>query len=284
MAFGNILRESMRGVKRHRSAFLMSVAVQGICLLLFTLFAVITINLFSLLKTARDRVEVYAFIADDANPDDLSASLKLVAGIHDVRYVSKEEALVELKQDMGESAAIVDALGHNPLPASLRVKLAPGYTAPKNLNEVERKISIMPGVKEVWSGRELLTRLERIFQTALVLDIALLLIIGLAVVFIIFQSIESVIATRSKEIEIMRLVGASDAMIRGPFYWEGVLQGAVGGALAFVLSLILYQVALTQIPQPFFPIVGIVVFNIAFGGVLGYMGADVALSRFTKEG
>jgi cell division transport system permease protein len=81
----------------------------------------------------------------------------------------------------------------------------------------------------------------------------------------------------------MRLVGASDAMIRGPFYWEGVLQGAVGGALAFVLSLILYQVALTQIPQPFFPIVGIVVFNIAFGGVLGYMGADVALSRFTKE-
>jgi cell division transport system permease protein len=282
MALSSVLKESLRGVRRHRSAFLMSVSVQGICLLLFTLFAVITINLFSLLKVARDRVEVYAFITDDAIPDDLTASLKLVAGIHDVRYVSKAEALQELKQDLGEGSAIVDALGSNPLPASLRIKLAPGYTQPKNLEEVERKISIMPGVKEVWSGHELLTRLERIFTTALVLDIALLIIIGLAVVFIIFQSIESVIATRGKEIEIMRLVGATDAMVRGPFYWEGVLQGVVGGLIAFVLSLVLYQVALTQLPQPIFPIIGVLLFNLALGAVLGYMGADIALGRFVK--
>lgn len=282
MALNNILRESMRGVRRHRSAFLMSVSVQGICLVLFTLFGVITINLFSLLRTARDRVEVYAFITDDANPDDLTTSLKLVAGIHDVRYVSKDEALVELKQDLGESSSIVDALGHNPLPASLRIKLAPGYTAPRNLEEVEHKISIMPGVKEVWSGRDLLTKLERIFSTALALDIALLIVIGLAVVFIIFQSVESVIATRNREIEVMRLVGATDGMIRGPFYWEGILQGAAGGLIAFVLSLVLYQVAITQIPQPIFPVLGVALFNIGLGALLGYLGADVALGRFVK--
>jgi cell division transport system permease protein len=282
MALNNILRESMRGVRRHRSAFLMSVSVQGICLVLFTLFGVITINLFSLLRTARDRVEVYAFITDDANPDDLTTSLKLVAGIHDVRYVSKDEALVELKQDLGESSSIVDALGHNPLPASLRIKLAPGYTAPRNLEEVEHKISIMPGVKEVWSGRDLLTKLERIFSTALALDIALLIVIGLAVVFIIFQSVESVIATRNREIEVMRLVGATDGMIRGPFYWEGILQGAAGGLIAFVLSLVLYQVAITQIPQPIFPVLGVALFNIGLGALLGYLGADVALGRLVK--
>jgi cell division transport system permease protein len=282
MALSNILRESMRGVRRHHSAFLMSVSVQGICLVLFTLFGVITINLFSLLKTARDRVEVYAFITDDASPDDLATSLKLVAGIHDVRYVSKDEALVELKRDLGESSSIVDALGHNPLPASLRIKLAPGYTAPRNLEEVEHKISIMPGVKEVWSGRELLAKLERIFSTALVLDIALLIVIGLAVVFIIFQSVESVIATRNREIEVMRLVGATDGMIRGPFYWEGILQGAAGGLIAFVLSLVLYQVAITQIPQPIFPVLGVALFNIGLGALLGYLGADVALGRFVK--
>jgi len=282
VSINTVLRESWRGVRRHRSAFLMSVSVQGICLLLFTLFAVITINLFSLLKVARDRVEVYAFISDDAIPDDLAASLKLIAGIHDVRYVSKAEALEELKQDLAGSSSIVEALGHNPLPASLRIRLATGYTSPANLTELERKISIMPGVKEVWSGRELLTRLDRIFTTALVLDIALLIIIGLAVVFIIFQSIESVIATRGKEIEIMRLVGATDAMVRGPFYWEGILQGAAGGLIAFVLSVVLHQVALTQLPQPIFPIVGVLLFNLAFGTVLGYMGADIALSRFVK--
>jgi cell division transport system permease protein len=282
MAFTNVLKESWRGVRHHRSAFMMSVSVQGICLLLFTLFAVITINLFSLLKTARDRVEVYAFITDDALPDDLTASLKLIAGIHDVRYVDKDEALQELKQDLGESSSIVDALGSNPLPASLRIRLAPGYAQSKNLAEVERKISIMPGVKEVWSGEELLARLERIFTTALVLDIALLIIIGLAVLFVIFQSVESVIATRSKEIEIMRLVGASDAMVRGPFYWEGVMQGLAGGLLAFLLSLILEQVALTQLPQPTFPVIGVLLFNLVFGAVLGYMGADIALGRFVK--
>jgi cell division transport system permease protein len=117
---------------------------------------------------------------------------------------------------------------------------------------------------------------------ALAIDVALLIVIIVSVVFIVFQSVEATIMTRSREIEVMRLVGASNSTIRGPFYWEGVFQGLMAGLVAFVLSLLLYQVAVAQLPQPFFPVFGVLAFDAILGGVLGYMGADVALSRLVK--
>jgi cell division transport system permease protein len=282
MALSNTLHELARGLKHSRGAFLMSIAVQGICLLLFTLFAVITVNLFGFLNTARNRVEIWAFISDDANPAELSQSLKLIAGITDVTHVTKEQALEDLKKDMGNSSQVVDALGYNPLPASLRIKLGFGFATPAHLEDIERKISIMSGIREVWSGRELLARLERIFTVAIVLDIAMLLIIAISVIFIVFQSVESTISTRRKEMEIMKLVGATEATIKGPFYLEGLFQGVMGGLLAFALSIVMYEIALTQIPQPIFPILGVLIFNVVLGGVLGYLGADIALSRLVK--
>ena len=282
MALNNLFHELRRGVKHNRGAFLMSIAVQGICLLLFTLFAVITVNLFGFLNTARNRVEIYAFITDDANPTELSQSLKLIAGITDVTYVTKEQALADLKQDMGSSASVVDALGYNPLPASLRIKLGFGFATPAHLEDIERKVTIMSGIKEVWSGRELLAKLERIFTVAVVLDIAMLIVIAISVIFIVFQSVESTISTRQKEMEIMKLVGATESTIKGPFYFEGLFQGVMGGLLSFALSVVMYEIALTQIPQPIFPIVGVLIFNVALGGALGYLGADIALSRLVK--
>jgi cell division transport system permease protein len=282
MPLKTLFQEFWRGVSRNRTAHLMSIAVIGTCMLLLTLFGVVTLNLFNVLTTARNRVEVYAFVTDDANPVELTAALKLVAGVSDVRYVTKTEALEEMKRDLGESAAIVDVLGRNPLPASLRVRLAPGTARAENLDEIERKVSVMPGVMEVWSGRELLEKLERVFSTALIADIALMFIIALSVLFVVFQSVESTIATRGKEIEIMRLVGATDSTVKGPFYWEGIFQGVVGGIVAFLFSLVVYAIVVTQIPQPNFPVVWVAVVDVLFGGLLGFMGADVALSRFVK--
>jgi cell division transport system permease protein len=282
MSLKTLLHELGRGLRHHRATFSMAIAVQAICLLLFTIFVVITLNMFGFLSSARNRVDIYAFVSDEAKPDDLKQSLKEIAGVADVRYVTKDEALSELKQDLGESSSVIDALGYNPLPPSLRIRLAPGYASARNLVEVERKISIMPGIKELWSGRELLARLERIFTTAVIVDLALLIVIALSVVFIIFQSVESTIYTRQKEIEIMRLVGATNAAVKGPFYFEGVFQGVAGGAVAFALALALYQVAATQLPQPIFPIPGLAILDVVLGGVLGYLGADIALSRLVK--
>ncbi|MEO0107741.1 MAG: permease-like cell division protein FtsX, partial [candidate division WOR-3 bacterium] len=208
-------------------------------MLLLTIFGVVTLNLFALVNQARTRVEVYAFVADDANPVELDQSLRLVTGVADVRYVSKTEALEELKRDLGEGSAVVDVLGRNPLPASLRVKLAPGFARVQSLSEIERKITALPGILEVWSGRELLEKLERIFATALGLDVALLVVIVLSVLFVVFQSVESIINTRSKEIEIMRLVGATDAVVRVPFYSEGIFQGLAAGIVAFLAWLVI---------------------------------------------
>jgi cell division transport system permease protein len=181
-----VVKESTRNLIRNRGSFFLATLVQAICLLLFSIFLVITINLSRVVSIAQKRIEVYAFLDDQSDKQSLIENIKLLRGVADVRYVSKEQALAELKNDLGENASLADALETNPLPASLRIQLETGSKNLSNLEKIEQKISIMPGIKEVWSGKEILLRLDKAIRLVLGLDFALLIIVSLSVLFISF--------------------------------------------------------------------------------------------------
>ncbi|MEO0093502.1 MAG: permease-like cell division protein FtsX [candidate division WOR-3 bacterium] len=273
------LQESARNLARNRGTFFLATIVQAICLLLFSIFLLITLNLFKAVTIAQKRIEVYAFLDDRADKQKLIENIKLLRGVADVRYVSKEEALVELRDDLGESAGLVDVLETNPLPASLRIQLESGSKTLNNLNKIEEKISVMPGVREVWSGKEILQRLDKILRLVVGLDIALLIIISLSIIFISFQTIEATILLRSREIEIMRLVGATERTVRGPFQIEGVAQGLIGGIIASILVSVFYYFLQGQLPLPNFPYLVVFGVNILFGCLLGLIGSELALNK-----
>lgn len=274
-----VVKESTRNLIRNRSSFFLATLVQAICLLLFSIFLVITINLSKVVSIAQKRIEVYAFLDDQSDKQSLIENIKLLRGVADVRYVSKEQALDELKSDLGENASLADALETNPLPASLRIQLETGSKNLNNLEKIEQKISIMPGIREVWSGKEILLRLDKAIRLVLGLDFALLIIVSLSVLFISFQTIESTILLRSREIEIMRLVGATEGTVRAPFHLEGMVQGIVGGVIASLLIMVFYFFISAQLPIPAFSLPIIFVINIIFGCLLGLIGSHIALSR-----
>lgn len=277
-----ILKEAVKGLNRKRSQFFLGTGVQAICLLLFTLFFLITINIAEVMRHARRRIEIFAFLDTLAQETTLKEKILMIKGVKDVRYVSRGAALKELEEDLGEARSVIDVLGKNPIPASFRISLEPKSQIVERLKEIESKIQSLSGIREVWSGKEILVKLEKITRIIIVIDFALLIIISLSVIYISFQTVESTILLWQKEIEIMRLVGAGLRVIKGPFLLQGLLQGLFGGLIAFAISYIIYWVTILEIPSPLFPTYLVLGLNLIAGGLLGMVGSNIALNKVLR--
>ncbi len=282
MRLSYLFQETFRSISRNRGSFILAATVQAICLILLSIFIVLTWNVVRLSATASRRIELYAFVTEQAEPELLKGRIGALDGVAQARYVSKDEALTELRSDLGPDSGLVDALGENPLPPSVRITVRPGFASAAELEGIERKTMLMPGVTEVWSGKEMIERLSRITRTVLFLDIGILVIVFCAVLFIAFQTVESSIASRRHEIEIMELVGATDATVRLPFIIEGTCQGLLGGLAAFVLVLVLHRITAAAIPASTLPTGIVVLADLVLGAFSGTVGSLMALSRIHR--
>ena len=282
MRLSYVFQETFRSIARNRGSFVLAATVQAICLALLSIFIVLTWNVVRLSASASRRIELYAFVTDDADPEVVKGRIGALDGVAQARYVSKDEALAELRSDLGADSGLVDALGDNPLPPSVRVTVRQGFASLGELDAIEKKIALMPGVTEVWSGKEMVERLGRITRTVMFLDIGILVIVFCAVLFIAFQTVESSIASRRHEIEIMELVGATRATVRLPFVIEGTGQGLLGGVAAFVLVLILHRITAAVIPASALPTGIVVLADLGLGTLSGVTGSLIALNRFHR--
>jgi len=282
MRLSYILQEAFRSINRNRGSFILAATVQAICLVLLSVFVILTWNLIRLSETASRRIELYAFVSDQADPTLLQDRIGSLDGVAQARYVSKDEALVELRTDLGPDSSLVSALEDNPLPPSVRITVRSGFASLAELASLEQKILLIPGVTEVWSGKEMVERLERITRTVMFLDIGILVIVFCAVLFIAFQTVESSIASRHHEIEIMELVGATGATVRLPFVIEGTAQGILGGAAAFVLAVIFHRLTTVVIPASALPVGLVLLADLGLGALSGIAGSLIALNRIHR--
>lgn len=282
MKLDHVLRETARGISRNRGQFLLSAAVQAICLTLLSIFVVLTANVTGLVRSAGERVELYAFLDEKADSASVRSRIALLTGVSAARFVSKDEALEELRLDLGPDSGLVSTLGENPLPPSIRVNIAGGLSTAPLVGDIEKKIALIPGVTEVWSGREFLARLDSVMRTVLLLDGLILVIVCCSVAFIVFQTVESSIVSHRHEIEIMELVGAPRATVRLPFIIEGAIQGLLGGAAAFLLVFGLYRILRTALSAPVFPYSTVAAVDLLLGALLGLLGAIIALGTVQR--
>jgi cell division transport system permease protein len=256
MRLSYILQETFRSINRNRSSFILAATVQAICLVLLSVFIILTWNLARLSEAARRHIELYAFVDDGTDPTVLVERVSSLDGVAQARFVPKDQALTELRSDLGPDSSLVDAL--------------------------EQKIMLIPGVTEVWSGKDMVARLERITRTVTFLDIGILIIVSLAVLFIAFQTVESSIASRHHEIQIMELVGATGTTVRLPFVFEGTAQGILGGAAAFILAMLCYRLATVVIPATGLPIGIVLLADLGLGALSGVAGSLIALNRIHR--
>ncbi len=282
MALGIGIREGVRTITRNSSLFVLSLLVVSISLFLLSLFALVTVNLYQLTRTLDEKIEIIAFLDDRSNAKNLQEQVQKINGVQSVTYVSSQQALQELQQEMKDSREVLGVFEDNPLPASLRVKLQPHLRNGAGLKQISAKILLLHGIRETIFGGELVDQLKRITHIVTMFDLGLLIIIILSVVFVIFQTIKLTIFARAPEIEVMRLVGASDTFIALPFTFQGLVQGVIGGIIAFILTLVTVKIGTAFFQQLYFPKMTFLVADLAAGVVLGVIGSSIALGRFLK--
>jgi len=276
------VREGFRTIIRSRSLFILSLLVAAISFYLLSIFGLVTINLYKMANLLDEKIEIIAFLEERADIQWLKNNIKKITGVQEVIYVSAETALKQLQEEVSETKEIVRVFEDNPLPASIRIKLEPQYRNAKGLEEISKKVLLLKGVKDTIYGGELVEQLKKITNIMLFFDIGLLIIITLSVIFVIFQTIKLTIFAHATEIEIMKLVGATDTFITIPFVFQGLIQGILGGIIAFILLGITVRIASSFFNIPFFPRTLFFLGSILFGMVFGIIGSSIALRRFLK--
>jgi cell division transport system permease protein len=277
------IREGFKTITRNGSLFFLSLLVVSISLFLLSLFGLVTINLYYSLRVLDEKIEIIAFLDEPADIAVLKSNVLKIHGVRDVVYVSSDQALKELQRELKETEEVLAIFEENPLPASLRIKLDADYRNEQGLEDISGKIMLLRGVKETIYGGELVDQLKKITKAITAFDIGLLLIVVFSVIFVIFQTIKLTIFARSKEIEIMKLVGASSSFIAIPFAFEGFVQGFVGGLIAFILTIATFQIAVVYFfGELYFHIWWFLLGNIMCGIIFGIIGSGVAVQRFLK--
>ncbi len=227
------ISRAWQGFWRNGAMSLAATATMTLMLLLLAGFFIVQNGLLAGLQFVEQKVEVVADLKDSAAPADIQALEQRVAAlpeVSDVAYVSKDEALKRFRdaraaQGEEDLTAYLDA---NPLHASLEVKLR----NPTDFGAINAALAGDPSVERVKNITDLVNRVLTVTDFLRTAGVVILAIIGAIVLFIIINAIRLAVVARAEEIEVMRLVGASDAFIRWPFVFEGALVGLLGAAIA----------------------------------------------------
>ena len=276
------IREGIRTITRNASLFLLSLLVTSISLFLLSLFAFVTVNLYHFLNILDEKIEIIAFLEENADYTALRSNILRINGVREVIYISSDQALKDLQAELQDTEEVLSVFETNPLPASLRIKLISKFRNAQGLEEISGKVMLLRGIRETIYGGELVDQLKRITNIITVFDIGLLLIIIFSVVFVIFQTIKLTIFARATEIDIMKLVGASNSFIAIPFTFEGIVQGILGGLIAFVFTVVTNRVAVSFLSNVYFPQGYFFLGSLVCGLIFGTLGSSIALRKFLK--
>ena len=292
-------KQSLQGFARNLSTTLGSIITIFLSLFIIGIFLVGALVIDNIVKSVESEVSITAYVSDDAEQADLDAVqdyIKGLDGVATVSFTTKEQALEDFR-NMSSNADIVDELGGNPLPASINIELS----NPQQVQEVADQIQTSELFAKVADEDDPAKSLkygqrtvERLFQVTNYLRyggiVLIALLVFIALVFI-NNTIRLAIMARRKEIAIMRLVGASNGFIRGPFLMEGALHAIIGAALAIGCIELVRRFALPQLQSSltFLPIevepnmfLMIYLALLVAGLIIGLIGSAFAMRRYLK--
>ncbi len=300
-SFFYFLKESIQGFTRNLSTTLGSIVTIFLSLLIIGVFLVGGTVINHLVSSIENEVSITAYVADDADQaqiDALMGEIRGMEGVASVDFTTKDQALENFR-NTSNNPDIIDQLdGQNPLPASIDIELSD----PQLVESVAGQVlatSIYPTITDnpddpseaVKYGQQSVERLFAVTNYVRYIGIALIaLLIFIALVFI-NNTIRLAILARRKEIAIMRLVGASNGFIRGPFLMEGALHALIGSLLAVGVLQALRSAAIPRV-QAALPFLSLEVDGgtyamiylslVAAGLVIGLIGSAFAMRRYLK--
>ena len=284
------MRTAIRGITSSPVTSGISVVTIGVSLVLIGVFALLLRNMEELLDQFGDDLRVTAYLESEVSGEALRAledRARQIPGVEDVEAVSQEQALERFRASVGSGSTLLDGLEINPLPASLEISLSDDRRSAEGMEAVANAIEGLAGVESLSSGRDWVEGYLRAVALVRGVGLGLGIILALATLLIVANTIRLGIYARRDELEILSLVGASRAFVQTPFLLEGLLQGAAGGAIALGLLYALFRLVLPEFEfglelllgtAPSFFSSGEALLLVAGGAGLGLFGSATALT------
>ncbi|MFI5242513.1 MAG: cell division protein FtsX [Gemmatimonadales bacterium] len=276
-------REVMLGVRRSPLLSTLSVVTIAFSLFAFGLFGLLVLNVDRALRGVEEHVEIVAFLADGTLPESISAAMGDISAFPEVarvEQVSPEQALARARAELPEFQDVFDA---SFLPASIEVRLKEGHRDPATVKEVSQRIQTYPFVDDVRYGEDWVKKLYDIRNIAGAAGIGLGLLFAAVAIIIIGTTIRMTVLARSREISIMRLVGATDSFVRRPFLIDGFFKGIIGGLIALGLTWGTSTLVSHNLIQTSFFDTGTAVLGVLGGGVIGLLGSALSVGRHLRR-
>jgi cell division transport system permease protein len=275
-------REAWRSFRHHRGLATTAILALTAALTVAAVFVLLAQNARMTMRLVGDRREMVVYLKDETTREQRDAMVDRLQQLYgEVTYVNKEQAWQEFSDQVGDPE-LLEAVDGNPLPASLRIKLKPellNYTA---MESTAKQLQQFPEVEDVRFGGDWVKRLDTVSRAIQEGAIIVGMIVALAMMFVLHNTIRLSVLARRPQVEIMSRLGATDRFIATPFVIEALIQAAIAAVLA-LLAVLAFQRAFVArvVPIAFLPWTWIAAFFVAVVAI-AWVTAMLALNRVLR--
>jgi len=284
-------REAATSLVRNSWLTVASVGTIIISLLILGSSVLLVLNVREMASAMESSLEITVFLKDDVKQERLKTleeEIKFVPGVTVATFVTKEQALVDLRESFGDKAELLNGLeDDNPLPNSFTVKTREANMVP----EAARQLAELEGVEQVRYGQGVVEKLLALTHWVRIWGSLALLVLGVAAVLLIATTIRMSVFARRREISIMKSLGATNIFVRMPFMLEGMIIGLTGGLIAALLINYGYLSLLNKVmlSLPFIQLVDNpdIIYQVlggllGAGLIIGTLGSAISLRRYLR--
>ncbi|MBR2522621.1 MAG: permease-like cell division protein FtsX [Coriobacteriales bacterium] len=299
---GYFIKEAFVNFRRNLSTGMGAIITIFLSLLIIGVFAMMNIMINAIAESVEEKVNITAYIADDASDADVKATIGYVEGleyVESVSFTTKDQALENFKNSMESNMDIVEQLdGENPLPASIDINLSD----PQQVETVANQLIAYDTFKTICDnpddpsesvkyGQESVERLFSVTNIIRYVGLGMVLLLILVTLFFINNTIRLAILARQREISIMRLVGATKGFIRGPFVTESIIQAIIGTILAvgclalidiFLMPFLVGFISWLPVEITWFQFLIVSLGLLVIGLIIGLFGSALAMRKHLK--
>ena len=286
-------KRAIQDIRDHRFLNSVTIITIAISILIVSSFALFFVNANDIINSWKKGIKIMVYLKPDTPEtkiSELKRKIQLMEGIRNVRFISKNEAFQELKKQMKRQSSLFENLKENPLPDAFEIRLKASFQNQEKVEMLATRLESFSRADEVEYGQRWLGQFTNFFNLFRFTGYAMGGLFFMAALLIVANTIRLILYSRRDEVEIMRLVGATDSFIKAPFYIQGLIQGALGGIIglaALFISFLLISLSMERGISP-----GLFTIRFlspgAFCGIIlastfvGWIGCYLSLKQFLK--
>ncbi|MFA5880094.1 MAG: permease-like cell division protein FtsX [Candidatus Margulisiibacteriota bacterium] len=288
--FDFFITEAFIGMKRSSLMSILTIITITVSLIVFGIFLLLTINLNNMMNFLVSKLEIRAFLVQDLSDNRLNSLIQKIERLKEVKtvtFITKENAWENLSKQFS-NISFIEVIEDNPLPNSLKIVL---YDTTKT-RDVASYLKTQKEIEDITYGGIAAERISLFAAFTKYTGLILVILLTIATLFIIVNTIRLTVIARQDEITIMHLVGATDSFIKLPFIIEGLIMGVIASiiAIVFIKTAYLFFAIKLQENIPYFPLVFhknilYILYFIIFltGTLIGVFGAYLSTTQSLKR-